>query len=328
MESSRKFSPLLLLLVAALFLGACSHIAAEAPRTEFEDPLSNQTGEIHREDEAHSEDAVHRHLDPEDVDMAIQVVLVPSELTAGPNRFAIGIFDQGGDMVHEGSVHLHYYDLNDPANPFFEMEADAGISQTPDKLVTVFTHERNFESGEYGVEVELTMPDGSTGLSGIRFDVLPESLSIEVGEQVPDIGSPTLRTNYQDLSTLTSAEEPNPAFYELSLDEALKNGKPTLLLFATPAFCQTRFCGPSYEIFDALHQKYASDLNFIHIEVFTGLPDPEANGWEPAAPLIAFGLESEPWVYLISEDGTVLYRVEGVITMEEIERNLLANIDL
>lgn len=312
---------LFLLLVLVVLLSACSSDASGS-RTNFNDPLSNRTDETHKEGE------VHRHLDPEDLTTQIQIVLVPSEVIQGPNRFAIGIFDQGGSMVHEGQVHLHYYDLNDPANPIFEMEADAHAIHTPDGNVTIFAHEREFNAGEYGVEVELTQPDGSAALNGIRFMVQPESASIEVGEQAPAVDTPTLASTGNDLSQLASAEKPNPAFYERSLAQAISSGKPTMLLFATPAFCQTRFCGPSYEIFNELHAKYGDKVNFIHVEVFTGLPNPNPNNLQPAPVMLSFGLESEPWVYLIGTDGKVLYRVEGVFTINELESNLQAKLDL
>lgn len=306
----------LILLTLIFLLAGCSTAGDPTPNTAFNDPLSNKVEEVHEQGE------VHRHISPEEATAQIQVVLVPSELTQGPNRFAIGIFDVGGDMVHEGDVHLHYYDLNDPANPFFEMEADATALHTPDGLVTVFTHERSFNAGEYGVEVELTQPDGSQAINGIRFNVLEESLSIEVGEKAPLFETPTLASRDYDLSLLTSAQEPNPAFYEQTLAEAIQSGRPTMLLFATPSFCQTRFCGPTYEIFNEIYDQYWDRLNFIHVEVFSGLPNPEENNWEPAPAIQAFGLESEPWIYLIGADGTVLYRVEGMVTQEEIERHL------
>jgi hypothetical protein len=313
--------------LAVLFLGllvtACSSPVSPAPKTEFQQPLSNRTDQVHKEGE------VHRHIDPEQASAQIQLVLVPSELIVGPNRFAVGIFDQGGDLVHQADVHLHFYDLTDTANPGFDSEADAYPLSTEDGGVTIFAYEREFpRGGLWGVEVEVTFPDGSQAINGIRFSVAPDSPSLEPGEKVPAIRTPTLADVNQDLGLLTSAQAPNPAFYEQSLDQAMTNGKPTLLLFATPAFCQTRFCGPSYEIFGGLETRHRDAMNFIHVEVFTGLPNPEVNNWAVAPAMEQFGLESEPWIFLIDQDGTVLYRVEGVFTQEEIERHLAAQLGL
>jgi hypothetical protein len=307
----------LLVLVLGLLLAACSSSASPTPKAEFGQPLSNRTDDVHQEGE------VHRHIDPEQANAQIQLVLVPSELIVGPNRFAVGIFDQGGDLVHQADVHLHFYDLTDQSNPGFESEADAYPLSTEDGGVTIFAYEREFpRGGLWGVEVEVTFPDGSQAINGIRFSVASDSPSLGPGEKVPPMHTPTLADAGENLGLLSSAETPNPAFYQLSLDQAMSSGKPTLLLFATPAFCQTRFCGPSYEIFSHLEQRFRGKLNFIHVEVFTGLPDPEANNWAVAPAMEQFGLESEPWIFLIGQDGTVLYRVEGVFTQEEIERHL------
>ena len=107
----------------------------------------------------------------------------------------------------------------------------------------------------------------------------------------------------------------------------MDDGKPTVLLFATPAFCQTRFCGPAYDTTHALQLRYGAQFNFVHVEVYTGLPNPAANNWEIAPAMTAFGLTTEPWLYLIDGSGVIDYRVEGLFTTAEVERhmqNLLA----
>lgn len=106
------------------------------------------------------------------------------------------------------------------------------------------------------------------------------------------------------------------------MTEALANARPTVFLLATPAFCQTRFCGPAYEMTGELETKYGDEFNFVHVEVFTGLPNPAENEWEQAPVMAAFGLNTEPWIYLIDRDGTVVYRAEGMFTTAEVERHL------
>ena len=45
---------------------------------------------------------------------ALQVVIVPSELVIGPNRFAVGLFDATGEIVLQALVHFRYFDVSDP----------------------------------------------------------------------------------------------------------------------------------------------------------------------------------------------------------------------
>lgn len=308
---------ILVMLMLGVFLASCTASSSPTPQTEFSEALSNKTEDKHKEGE------VHRHINPEDATAQIQLVLIPSEVIVGPNRFAVGIFDQGGDLVHEADVHLHFYDLTDHSNPFFESEADAYSLSTERGDVTIFAFDREFSrGGDWGVEVEVTFPDGSEAINGIRFLVTEDSPSIKPGDKAPDIHTPISADVNQNLSLLSSAEKPNPAFYLTSLDESLSSGRPTLLLFATPAFCQTRFCGPSYEIFNELYGNYNDEINFIHVEVFSGLPNPEINNYAVTPAMEKFGLLSEPWVFLIDKNGIVLYRVEGLFTLDELKKNI------
>ena len=315
----RNSYPIFVIWMLGALLAACAASSPPTPKAEFGEALPNRT------EDYHSEGEVHRHVSPEEATAQIQLVLVPSEVIVGPNRFAMGLFDQGGNMVHEADVHLHFYDLTDHSNPHFESEADAYPLSADGGGVTIFAFDREFSrAGDWGVEVEVTFPDGSEAINGIRFFVTQDSPSIKPGDAAPVIHTPVSADVNQDLRLLSSAEKPNPAFYATSLDESLSSGRPTLLLFATPAFCQTRFCGPAYELFNELYGIYQDRINFIHVEVFSGLPNPEINDYAVTPAMEKFGLESEPWVFLIDKNGTVLYRVEGLFTLDELKKNINA----
>jgi hypothetical protein len=243
----------------------------------------------------------------------------------GANRFAVGLFDKDGQAVNDAEVHFHYYDLTNPNAPVLESEADATRLQTPDGLTTVFAQDREFDrAGDWGVEVQATFADGTASIKRIGFQVLAETTSPIPGETAPSVETMTRGDVGDDLSLLTSSLTPNPAFYEESLATAMTNGKPTVLLFATPAFCQTRFCGPAYEITSELQAKYGDQLNFIHVEIYTGLPDPSKTNWEISPVMTAFGLSTEPWIFLIDRKGVVVYRVEGLFTADEVEHYIPA----
>ncbi|MCG3211483.1 MAG: hypothetical protein FOGNACKC_05129 [Anaerolineae bacterium] len=307
------------LTLIAVVLAACS-ANASAVDSGFNPALANKT-------DVHLADAEHDHLDLPAANLT--VVLVPTELVAGPNRFAVGLFDAKQAMLHDAAVHFRYFDLSDPGQARPETEADARRLQSPDGLVTIFAQERNFDRvGDWGVEIEAQLPDGSTLRNRVGFRVAAESASLTPGEKAPAIDTPTLAAVNRDLSRLTSARQPNPALYQLSLAEAVTNGKPTLLLFATPEFCQTRFCGPAYETFNELQNRYGDQLNFIHVEVFAGLPNPANYGFKLAPAVEAFGLSSDPWLYLLAKNGNVLYRVEGLFTAAEIEQQLQLQLGL
>ena len=311
---------LVLLIFISIMLIAYSNEAPAETTANFDTPIPNQV-EVHQET-AH-EGHTHEHIQESQATAGLEVTLVASELVVGPNRFAVGLFDGKRRMVHEAAVHFHYYDLSNPAAPVLETEADATALHTPDGLTTIFVQEREFDrAGEWGVEVQAHFPNGDTALKRIGFEVLADSPTLKSGQKIPALDTPTAVQVNSDLSRLSSASTPNPAFYQLSLAQAITNGKPTVLLFATPAFCQTRFCGPAYELTDELEKRYGDVFNFVHVEVYTGLPNPAANNWQVAPSMTAVGLTTEPWLYLIDVEGTIVYRVEGVFTTAEVERHL------
>lgn len=267
----------------------------------------------------------------DDVESEVQVLLVNSELIQGPNRFAIALQDEAGELIHDADVQFQYFDLADADHPVPENSATAVKVQSADETVTLFTHSRRFEqAGAWGVEITATLPDGSQAVQRISLTVQEDSPALLPGEPSPFVDTPTAAEANGDLSQISTAEKPNPAFYELSLTEALANEKPTLLYFATPAFCQTKVCGPGYEEFDRLHTAVGDDYNFIHAEVYADLNNPAENDWPLIPAMTAFGLGTEPWLYVIDTEGTAVFRVEGLFTAEEMttilnELNLVTN---
>lgn len=272
---------------------------------------------------AGSEELDHTHLDVAEATTEVRVVVVPSELVVGPNRFAVGLFDQEDNLIQDATVHFHYYDLRDPDNALLESEATARPVQDREGYTTIFTHDREFTiPGQWGVEVDVYMPNGNKAKQRVGFVVMNDSPSLSAGEQAPGLNTLTAEDVKQDLGRLTSSQAPEPALHQLSLAQALANGKPTVLLFATPAYCETRFCGPAYEEVKKLLPLYGDQLNFVYVEVFSGLPDPASTNWAASPAVTAFGLESEPWVYLIDAGGTIVYRLEGIFTAEEVEEQI------
>jgi hypothetical protein len=93
--------------------------------------------------------------------------------------------------------------------------------------------------------------------------------------------------------------------HALSLDQALTNGKPTLLTIGTPAFCETRYCGPLVdEIMKVQAGSLKTKLNFVHVELYRDDKDaPATKTLAPAA--TAWHIEAEPVVYYIAPNGTI-----------------------
>jgi hypothetical protein len=252
-----------------------------------------------------------------------QVIIVPSELVVGQNRFAVGLIDSKNGMVENARVHFRYFDLNDPTKPIVESEADARREVSSDGDTTIYAQDREFKQpGNWGVEVQARMPDNALVIKRVSFQVVAASPTLKPGMKAPALATRIASDVGGELKLLSSAPEPNPAFYRLRLAQAIANGKPTVLLFATPAFCQTRLCGPSYDTVSDLQKKYGDALNFVHVEVYTGLPNPAATNYQLDPAMTAFGLSTEPWIFIIDTSGTITWRVEGLVTNDEVEQHL------
>ncbi len=92
--------------------------------------------------------------------------------------------------------------------------------------------------------------------------------------------------------------------------------KPVILLFATPALCQTRVCGPVVDVAEQVKAKRGKDAEFIQMEIFR---DNDINkGYRPQ--VRAYNLPTEPWVFAIDRKGKVAARIEGPYSASELER--------
>jgi hypothetical protein len=96
--------------------------------------------------------------------------------------------------------------------------------------------------------------------------------------------------------------------------------KPVALLFATPALCQSRVCGPVVDIAAQLKERYGDRMTFIHQEVYV---DNDVNKGL-REPLKRFGLETEPWLFTIDRHGRVAARLEGSFGFTAFERAIRA----
>jgi hypothetical protein len=159
-------------------------------------------------------------------------------------------------------------------------------------------------------------PAGMSPTSATPFVVTDDVLVPEVGEAAPVVATRT--TNEYSLEELTSDPDPEPSFYALSLDEALDNGKPTVVIFATPAFCTSQTCGPMLDQVQALSSDHP-DVNFLHIEIYENLEAETFAELRTVAAVREWGLPSEPWVFFIDAAGIVTARVEGAASEAEID---------
>jgi hypothetical protein len=269
----------------------------------------------------------------------ISPVFAFSEAVVGRNRIAIGLL-KGGTPVNDpnAQVRLRFFDLNDPSAAV-KGEANATYFGQGLPAAVYVAYPTLATAGDWGVEVQVQLAgQARPSTSKLRLEVLPKSAVPNIGDRAIPVKTPTV-ASVPDPSHLSSGKEIDPAMYQISLDDALTSGKPTALLFATPVFCRTATCGPSLQVMQELQNTYGDRINFIHAEVYrypfadsfdkinkAGTAAVKQNrpmtadeiraGFSDA--MVAWGLLTEPWLYLIDTNGTIAARFEGGITREDL----------
>jgi hypothetical protein len=102
----------------------------------------------------------------------------------------------------------------------------------------------------------------------------------------------------------------------MSVGEAVIDG-PTVIVFATPAWCESRTCGPLLDQVGELSSDYP-DLNFVHVEIYEDTQVDSVDDLVAVPAVTEWGIPSEPWVFVTDGDGTVTATFEGVASDAEL----------
>ena len=156
----------------------------------------------------------------------------------------------------------------------------------------------------------------------------PVAFTVSTDDRVPGVGdvAPAVATRTLDdhsLEEISSDDDPDPSLYQMSLDEALKSGRPTVVVFATPAFCVSQTCGPMLDQVKAVVPAHPN-VNFVHVEIYENLEATSADELIIVPAVTAWGLPSEPWVFVVDGEGVVAARFEGAMVTDEVETALSA----
>ena len=155
-------------------------------------------------------------------------------------------------------------------------------------------------------------------LTPIGFVAVEDPLQVTIGDAAPASDSRTLDDD--ELANLTTDPEPDPTMYEMTVAEAVNSG-PSVIVFATPAWCTSQTCGPMLNQVKAVKDEYP-DLNYVHVEIYENINVTDFNDLILVEPVVEWGLPSEPWLYVTDDDGTVIAAFEGALSDEELIRAL------
>lgn len=242
----------------------------------------------------------------------LEIILANSQHVVGPNRFAVGIVENG-TSVQDAALHLKFFDLTS-GNPVLKSEADAPFLGDNLGQAGVYVAHADFDkAGNWGVEATVNRSGRAPESKRLGFVVLADDPSPGIGDHAPLTKNPTLKDVNGDRTKISSATEDDSILHQISIADAVTNGKPTVILFATPRFCTSRTCGPSHQVVLSLARNYADRVNFIHVEVYKNFET-----FEPADAMREWNLQTEPWLFFVDKNGIIVDKYEGGITSREI----------
>lgn len=257
---------------------------------------------------------------------AIIPLLVSSLVSVGPNRLLYNVTDAEYRILASPDVptSVAVYALErDPQTPVATVEGT--FLETPLQRGMYRASVDLDCAGEWGLEVTAGLPDGSTASERLRFQVHASGTTPAVGQPAPRSESPTAST-LDELRLISTDADPYPGAYERTVAEVVTAGQPSLVFFATPAFCQTGYCGPTVSLVKSVALDYRDRVGFVNVEPYelhmteNGLqPRLDADGdLIPVQAVLDYGIPVEPYLFLVGADGNVFAKFEGVVGEDEL----------
>lgn len=278
---------------------------------------------------------------------AMQAIVASVDLYVNaPQRVLVGLPFASGTLVSYGTVSFAFSFTGTAASP---TTPRPGPTATATYVPTPGTP----DGGGSGPSV--TQPSEARGLyeaTGVTFDkagfwqvevtadvagtgTQAAKATFSVAEQpsLPAPGQPALKTENLTIDSkgvpqaaidsryTTEGKIPDPELHRWTIAAAIKEHLSALVVFGTPVYCESRFCGPITDLVDGLSKRYGDRAVFIHIEIYRDFQNDVVN--KAAADWLYRNNElTEPWVYLIGADGTILDRWSSLASEQEIAAEL------
>jgi hypothetical protein len=271
---------------------------------------------------------------------ATEISLFPSVDTGNPvnpgrNRYAFGLVTNEGGVLTGGSPRLYIAKdrTSTPRGPFgarwYEFTAyEKTADHSPKGPVPgVYVAEIDVPSSGNWLALAVAQSGSTLQAGEAAFTVTSGPVIAGLGTKAISTPSP-VATSPAELRQICTRTPPDE-MHSISLDDALTNGKPTIVCFATPLLCETRTCGPVVDEQLLVFQRIGPDrANFIHVEEFLpgkDLAPPQATLENRSPAFAKWGFTSEPWVIVIDSSGIIRARMgPGPAVAAEIEAALNA----
>ncbi|HEY7661042.1 MAG TPA: hypothetical protein VIC58_10640 [Actinomycetota bacterium] len=278
------------------------------------------------------------------------MVAIPatSDLFAGdPQRVSLGLVMNDGSFVSFGDVDIAFSFVGTAAAPTDPQPGPTEVATfvatygTPDggdgPVVTSPSEGRGvyqasdvtFDEPGFWVATVTAEIDGlGTQRAEATLPVAEAPAIPAPGDEAPATENLTMESTGVPLAAIDSRAAtrdrvPDPELHEWTIARAIQEGRPALVVFATPVYCVSRFCGPVTDMVEELSRQYGDRAVFIHVEIYEEFaPNQVVN--EAALEWLEQpdGSLTEPWLYLIGADGVIVDRWASMWGEDEVAAEL------
>jgi hypothetical protein len=267
----------------------------------------------------------------------LQAVMTTSELVVGQNRVAFGLLKKH-QLLDEADVVVRVYELQgqqaqlmtQTRAPYARLEIiEQGKhvhihpdgrrhvhNEATDVRGVYVTHVTFERPGPWGLEVLARQGDGPVEALRLTINVIAAPSTPMPGTPAPRSHN-LIASDVQDLRQIDTSDPPDPRLHQVRIADAIAQGKPQVIVFATPKFCTRRVCGPVVDVVRTLLPAYGDRVVFTHQEIWR---DAGASEFSPT--VVEWGLQTEPWIFVVDGKGIVRAKFEGLTTAREIEAAL------
>jgi hypothetical protein len=166
---------------------------------------------------------------------------------------------------------------------------------------------------EEGVYDAVVLTRGKKVPFALQVNATPEGPAI--GAAAPRAASPTPDDTLGVKPICT--RDPTCPLHTVSLADVVGTGRPVAVLFATPALCQTRYCGPVLDELLEVMPTYQDRVTFVHVEIYKS-----NRGTKRVPTVVDWNLPFEPWLVTIDGAGIINGRLDSAFGHDEITRTL------
>jgi len=244
----------------------------------------------------------------------LQILIATNDLTVGTPRIPI-IVQDGRNMTK--SVMEITLVVNDLTENLGELVWEGAASNFSDYEIPYWVFYPEIDAaGNYAVTASILLENGETIKHQFIVFIGEEAIAPAVG----DAGIPSVSRTAFDAEAIkeisSDFQNVDSDLYQLTIAEALKNGRPTVISFSTPAFCATAFCAPVLNTVKETKPEY-TDFDYVHIEIYA-----DFETFEIHQTIQEWRLQSEPWTYVLNADGIVTGRFGGPVSPSELANHL------